>query len=518
MTKSTSWRIEVPQTYFAQSSAKDYSGDVGLALVREFAQNAADAGATRVTFEFLGENVLRVSDDGRGCDATVVRERLLTPLGSKKEADAVGGFGKAKELLFFANPSWRIVTQDVVVVGSYLTVESFETERPLQPGFVATVTLPPALWRTARDAARNFMRCSERGVCWVLDGTEVSTDVKRPARAVKDFGFAKAYLDKSSHDSVVYLRTGGLLTGTRWGSHARTCGRVIIEVTKPSFEVLTPSRDWFREDEHRRAVESWLHALAVDHASALAEEQGDEILFHDFEAFVPPSGFASDVLPSTAGATAPVRFTVEASVSSAPMALSAEVIEAAMAGIKGLPAGAAGIPAGAVTTARPVRKAPQGFHLGLLPHIDGLTRIAARTGSKAQAKVAAKWLAKNALVAQRVLAAWATAARILCRKANLTFDSVGFTFANDVEAQFLRSNRRVAVLINPLKFDINAPDAVEELIDRTIHEVTHYTARHHNEEFTTTEFVLRRLMRDALTRGAVARALRTGAFEQEEAL
>ncbi len=505
----SAFRIEVPETYFAASAAKDYSDDVGLALVREFAQNAADAGATRVEFAFLADNQLRVTDNGRGCDARTVRQVLLAPLGTLKEADAIGGFGKAKELLYFANRRWSIKTREVRASGAHLTCASFETNAEPFAGFEATVELPPALWRAAWNAAPNFCRCSERpGVTWVLAGVERAPEVLRPARAVKDFGFAKAYIDQKSHDSVVYLRTGGLLTGTRWGYHGRELGRVIVEVTKPSFEVLTPSRDWFRDGEHRRAVEGWLHQLATDQRAARAEDVGDEILFHDLEAITAAAAAPGpDVVPMVAGVAATVRFTAPASAQ-ALAHVSPETIERALA--------VDGVDLSAPVQAK--RTKAQGFHIGLLPQVPGLARIVAHTGGTAQARVAAKWLAKNAATAAQVLAAFATACRIVCQRNGVPLDAVGFTFLPDAEAEFIRSQGRHAFLINPMKFDQTANDAAEELVDRALHEVAHYTQSSHDEAFVLTEVALRRKARGAAVRGSVARALRTARVEVEEGL
>jgi len=506
---SAGFRIEVPETYFAASAAKDYSDDVGLALVREFAQNAADAGATRVEFVFLGDNQLRVTDNGRGCDARTVRQVLLAPLGTLKEADAIGGFGKAKELLYFANRRWDIKTREVRASGAHLTCTSFESNAEFFAGFEATVELPPALWRAAQNAAPNFCRCSERpGVTWVLGGVERTVEVLRPLRAVKDFGFAKAYIDKSSHDSVVYLRTGGLLTGTRWGYHSRELGRVIVEVTKPSFEVLTPSRDWFRDGEHRRAVEGWLHQLATDQRAARAEDVGDEILFFDSEPVVAAPRAEADVLPSVAGVATTVRFTAPASAQALADGAAWKALEQALADEF----------TDGVIPAKAKRTKPQGFHIGLLPQVPGLRSVVAHTGGTAQAKVAAKWLTKNAAVAAQVLAAFATACRIVCQRNDVPFDAVGFTFMPDAEAEFIRSQGRHAFLVNPLKFDCSASDAAEELVDRALHEVAHYTRSGHDEAFVLTEVALRRKARGAAVRGPVARALRTARVEAEEGL
>lgn len=496
---NTGFRIDLPTDYFARIAAREYTDGAGLALVREFAQNAADAGATEVRFTFGLDNMLTVEDNGAGCTAEQVRQRLLTPLGTfKSSEEAVGGFGKAKELLYFANPSWRIMTQDVAVVGSYLTVESFLKTEATTKGFMATVKLVPGLYTAAWNAVRNFMRCSERpNLRWVLNNEEVTNEVKRPVRCVRDFGFAKIYLDTASHDSVVYLRTGGLLTSTRWGPHARDGGRVIIEVTGRSYDVLTPARDWFANVDQRHMVERWLHDLATNTTKALAEHFGDQLLFRDFEA--PPA--KEDLptrmqIPTLDNGTKRPEITVEMMTEAAPVEAGTPVAELAAKS------------ADPVVPVRAVKR--QGFDMAVMPRVPGVAHVAVHTGGKEQAKLAMRWLKKNAQQAQQLLAAWTTAVMAVAAKNSLPVDAVGFTFALNADAEFTRtSEARFALLLNPLQISLD-DHLADELLDRALHETAHLAGPiEHNEKFVTTEFNLRRAVRGPSVRGVIARALRT---------
>jgi len=524
-TPNTGWKIEVPGDYFARIAAKEYADDAGMALVREFAQNSADAKASNVAFTFGTENVLTVFDDGKGADAKTIRERILTPLGTLKEEGSVGGFGKAKELLFFGNPSWTIRSRDVRVTGSFLSVTSFETGLPAQAGFTVTVTLPPGLWTAARRAALPFLAASERpGVTWVLDGMAVPVVVTKGRRCVKDFGFAKAYLDKDSKtDSYIYLRTGGLLTSRRYGYQPSEVGRIVIELVGASSELLTPARDWFRSMQHRQTVESWLNALVTDYRRTLAEDVGDEIIFRDLkpvQAKVKAAGVIDrEVVPTVGGFKATVEFERPArSLSVDELAAELEdVSRQVQRGDVGLSALAVAEEKLALAKARR-RSAVEDF----VPAIEGIDSLTVHTGGKETAKAAKKWLAKNADKARKVLAAWATAVRGCSALRGADTDAVGFTFAADAEAEFVRANNgRWALLVNPIAIEKHLGDewAVEEIVDCAIHELAHQLrGAGHDEAWASTEAEVRRACRSRELRGAVARALRSGNVETVEVL
>ena len=510
----TGFKIEVPNDYFARIAAKEYSDDAGLALVREFAQNSTDAGATEVRFDFeTSTNVLRVSDNGDGCSAERVRNHLLKPLGSAKQNDSVGGFGKAKELLYFANPAWLIRSRDVRVEGSFLDVKSFVTGVQQEyHGFYAEVQLPPSLFAAARRSVRHFCVCSERpGVEWRVDGDVVQTRVSRPSRATKDFGFAKAYIDKNVDDDTrVYLRTGGLLTSTRWGHQEASIGRVIIEVIGKSFDLLTPARDWFRSSDHRKVVESWLNQLVTDAREAQAEEVGDEIKFFDFEEPTideKTKELIDQHLTKHADGQRDVNAAFERAEVS-PVA-AAQGIAVSMYGAASQADVAIAALSRGTLQSPPRATKRDGFDMGLLPHVVGVNRVVVHTGGKEQARVAGRWLKKNAEDAKSLLAAWATALRVVTLRARLPIDSIGFTFRTGTEAEFFRKGNRFAFMVNPTTVDLSAPDVADELLDRALHEVAHLVAGGgHNETFVLAEFDLRRKVRGPVCVGAIARAMR----------
>lgn len=524
MTNPTGFTIEIPQDYFARSAAREYADDAGLALVREFTQNSCDAKAKTVEFTFRANNELVVSDDGKGADAKTIRERVLTPLESFKDAGAVGGFGKAKELLFFANSQWKIRTRDVEVIGSYLTVTSFRTGLENAPGFLAVVTLPEGLYKSALRNVRDFLESSERpGVSWILNGDQVKTRIKRSKRCAKDFGFAKAYVERDCADTRIIFRTGGLLTAMRYAYHPQEVGRVVLELVGNSVDLLTPARDNLRLYEHRRAVDEWLNALVTDYKRTLMDDLGDEVLFMD-EEFVgiedSDPAPAQERIPATeSGLDATVAFLRGAEAKPTPEQEKA-VIEAladALSEFADAPMPerfTSAEEAAAAAPPEPPKPKPT-FDLALMPKVDGLKRVVVHTGGKAHAKTGTAWLKKHKKHAATVLTAWATAVRVVARMMDMKVDAVGFCFGDDLSAEYLRvRNGRWAVMINPTKLNMNDEFLADEILDCAMHELTHHLrGSQHDEAWVIQEVKVRRKCRPTFVRGAIARSLKTDQLE-----
>lgn len=98
-------QVQVPHAYF-QKVKSEYS-DWRWAMIREFIQNAYDAQATTINFWLTTNDACRiefhVNDDGVGIDQDTLENVLLCMGGSRKPAGAIGGFGYAKAILYFAH-------------------------------------------------------------------------------------------------------------------------------------------------------------------------------------------------------------------------------------------------------------------------------------------------------------------------------------------------------------------------------------------------------------------------------
>lgn len=111
--------ISVPHSYFKKAK-KEYRNWM-MALFREVIQNSVDAGATKIDFtldEEDGGYKLTCIDNGSGMDEHILIDVLLCLGGSHKDNDdAIGGFGYAKTLLFFAHDHYQIRTKDNIIEG-----------------------------------------------------------------------------------------------------------------------------------------------------------------------------------------------------------------------------------------------------------------------------------------------------------------------------------------------------------------------------------------------------------------
>ena len=113
-------QVQVPHSYFRK--AKSEYADWRWAMIREFIQNSYDAQATTIDFRLTVNDrdaiELSVDDDGIGMDRDTLENVLLCMGGSRKPEGAIGGFGYAKAILFFAHQSYTIRTQGLRVDGS----------------------------------------------------------------------------------------------------------------------------------------------------------------------------------------------------------------------------------------------------------------------------------------------------------------------------------------------------------------------------------------------------------------
>ena len=113
-------QVQIPQRYFRK--AKSEYADWRWAMIREFIQNSYDAQATTIDFGLVVNDrdaiELSVDDDGIGMDRDTLENVLLCMGGSRKPEGAIGGFGYAKAILFFAHQRYTIRTQGQRVEGS----------------------------------------------------------------------------------------------------------------------------------------------------------------------------------------------------------------------------------------------------------------------------------------------------------------------------------------------------------------------------------------------------------------
>jgi len=121
---------------------KDYT-DWVFAWAREAGQNSLDAGATRIDIQTAlanGDTVVRWSDNGCGMNADILESKFMAIGGSEKPDGGTGGFGIAKLILAFAQKSYSIRSQDILIEGQGASY-SIETNLPYIKGLTLTAVM-----------------------------------------------------------------------------------------------------------------------------------------------------------------------------------------------------------------------------------------------------------------------------------------------------------------------------------------------------------------------------------------
>ena len=266
---------------FFETAIKDYENPA-WAFVREIMQNSIDAHATNIKWEFRWPEdglEVTVSDDGSGMDRDTLVDKLLSLGGSGKEFanGAVGGFGKAKELLFFCHHSYRIETRDLIVEGSGASYTITESDDFPVDGTQVTVRMHPRF-----DLPRVFQALEKWASLARWPGnltyhnhsdphsrcTYLST-YHRKGSARREFPFGKVYSNRSAPHRFV-CRLHGM---PMFHSYTDFEGTVILELNPavPSDEVLTANRDGLKFP-FSSDLRQFLAEISTDKRTALRNE------------------------------------------------------------------------------------------------------------------------------------------------------------------------------------------------------------------------------------------------------
>jgi hypothetical protein len=283
--------IRIGREFFT-SAIKDYE-DWQEKWWREAIQNAVDAGADSIHCDAVqapdGSYTISVEDNGGGMDEDVLINKFLVLGGTTKVAGAgTGGFGKAKELLVLPWLSWRIHSRDISVQGSGI---DYSTESASYLSGTRLEVVMPADQTTHEAAALSFIGKCDLDAVFTVNGQRARANLKT-GDSLRDFGGrAELYYDKreAPFRGNLLVRANGLYMFSRYVT-STVPGQVIIELRRPSIELLTANRDGFRDRSLQREVDDFLSELAADVMSALRKKSG-----RVRERFVGTGKFTADV-------------------------------------------------------------------------------------------------------------------------------------------------------------------------------------------------------------------------------
>jgi hypothetical protein len=263
-----SCQVKIGPSFFKKAK-NDYS-DWKFGWVREILQNSIDAPhARRIIIEVErdgSETTITVSNDGAPMGEYELTEKLLALGESGKDFQGtVGGFGLAKQLLYFCHLRYTITTGDLQVIGSGGDYE-LTTNPDSLDGTVSKVWMAGNEVEDFLSRFRQFIYMTQWHGTFVVNGTEMQGVFRKGSRR-REFDWATIYTNKSLVNQLV-VRIHGIPMFTR---HVDADGRcVVVELNRGDAEVLQSNRDALKWS-YQRQLDSFVDQLTVDKSSAFRD-------------------------------------------------------------------------------------------------------------------------------------------------------------------------------------------------------------------------------------------------------
>ncbi|MHA1951439.1 MAG: hypothetical protein ACW99G_17875 [Candidatus Thorarchaeota archaeon] len=266
-------QITIGSEFFAKAK-NDYDNWI-WALVREFFQNSIDCRSNEINVEVVsgtcveGESitVLRVQNDGTVMTKDILVDKLLSLGSSGKnfENGSTGGFGKAKEILYFCHEDYSIHSGSLKASGSGASYDLTDDNEYFD-GTTSEITIQGDHEEKLLEEIERFILFAQWRGTFIVNGLEHRADLHKGSLR-RDMGFAKVYTNKQSKN-VMVVRINGI---PMFFSGARVNRCVIVELKGNSNEVLTSNRDGL-VSPHRWNLDDFVQELAVDNRSALKKK------------------------------------------------------------------------------------------------------------------------------------------------------------------------------------------------------------------------------------------------------
>lgn len=245
--------IKVPKEFFSKSK-KEYN-NWKFAFFRELIQNSVDANATKIEFNLSqDESLITIEciDNGSGMNKDIIINKLLALGGSHKNSEnAIGGFGYAKTLLFFAHENYTIKTNDILIQGEGGSYDIFE-EQPKTKGTYISVKISTEQGNRYLDETEMTVALQD-----VLNNSNLKTKIyingnlfkkkKEKFQYTHSTPIGTLYFSENNsenYSSSLYLRINGLAMFNHKIYHrTSTSFNGYIDLNKKPTEVLTSNRD-----------------------------------------------------------------------------------------------------------------------------------------------------------------------------------------------------------------------------------------------------------------------------------
>lgn len=256
---------------FFQKAKNDYS-NWRWALAREYLQNSIDCGSDHIDvrlqyLEDLNVTTLAVNNNGEPMTKETLTGKLLSLGSSGKDFNnSVGGFGKAKEILYFCHESYEIITGNLTVRGAGAGYNLTEGDNE-RHGTLSTITIKG---NEVDDLARQFKRfiyLSAWKGTFTINGETIEDRLNKGAHR-RDFDWCQVHSNKS-FEGLMVVRMEGMPMFTR---DITFKGTIVVTMTGKSADYLTSNRDGLNA-KYGNDLDRFVVNLAVNKRSALKPKQ-----------------------------------------------------------------------------------------------------------------------------------------------------------------------------------------------------------------------------------------------------
>jgi hypothetical protein len=248
------------------------------AFVREALQNCIDAPRCKNSWfnvtEEDGYTIVTWGNDGKHMDLETIENKLFALGGTGKGFEGtVGGFGKAKTLLYFAQESYEIITGNLHVKGrggDYTVTTTSDVANTM-----SKVKIKGLFADSLRAHAERFVSLAQWSGNIRLEGDLRSPDLRK-GKHRRSLTFGEVYTNNHEKQLLV-VRINGIPMFTR-STQLDRC--VVLELSGSSVDRLTSNRDGLL-GKFSAELDSFLTELAVDRRSALSPTRQTREFFGD---------------------------------------------------------------------------------------------------------------------------------------------------------------------------------------------------------------------------------------------
>ncbi len=256
-------QMKLDGSHFQRIAKLEYR-EWNKSLIRELLQNGYDAGASEISVDWNQDSrILVFKDNGSGMTKDVLQNIFLKFGGTQKAEGAVGGFGKAKEIILAAWEAWSVKSGGHLATGRHNEYRIEECD--FEQGTTITLHIPFSSGMFLDDyVIQNFFSKCQISASVKINGEPYTGSTQTKGEVACIDGFGKLYKSSLS-EPVCLIRANGVLM---FEEYIEGNSGFIFEISNSS-SCMSASRDGFLNDFHRKFAE--LFREMTFNASGLTE-------------------------------------------------------------------------------------------------------------------------------------------------------------------------------------------------------------------------------------------------------